>query len=89
MPSTTPSSDDESEETLPRASLNAPIEALQGLANAAAEAAAAPSASPPRYLFHVCGLRDYPDHLENRVKKRPRVEPIPQNAFPHVIEKVS
>lgn len=63
------SSDDESEETLPRASLNAPIEALQGLANAAAEAAAAPSASPPR------------------VKKRPRVEPIPQNAFPHVIEK--
>ncbi|KAG2366321.1 hypothetical protein BDR07DRAFT_1396730 [Suillus spraguei] len=69
VPSTTPSSDDESEETLPRASLNAPIEALQGLANAAAEAAAAPSASPPR------------------VKKRPRVEPIPRNAFPHVIEK--
>lgn len=42
VPSTAPSSDDESEETLPRASLNAPIEALQGLANAAAEAAAAP-----------------------------------------------
>ena len=57
--STAPSSDDESEDTLPRASLNAPIEALQGryaicyshdvpelcveigLANAAAEAAAA------------------------------------------------
>lgn len=31
VPSTAPSSDDESEDTLPRASLNAPIEALQGL----------------------------------------------------------
>ncbi|KAG8999994.1 hypothetical protein FRB94_008806 [Tulasnella sp. JGI-2019a] len=41
VPSTAVSSDDESEDTLPRASLNAPIEALQGLANAAAEAAAA------------------------------------------------
>lgn len=40
--STGPYSDDESEDTLPRASLNAPIEALQGLANAAAELAAAP-----------------------------------------------
>ncbi|OSD06688.1 hypothetical protein PYCCODRAFT_753896 [Trametes coccinea BRFM310] len=48
VPSTAPSSDDESEDTLPRSALNAPIEALQGLANAAAEAAAAPSASPPR-----------------------------------------
>ncbi|EJD03045.1 uncharacterized protein FOMMEDRAFT_20217 [Fomitiporia mediterranea MF3/22] len=48
VPSTAPSSDDESEDTLPRSSLNAPIEALQGLANAAAEAAAAPSDSPPR-----------------------------------------
>jgi hypothetical protein len=48
VPSTAASSDDESEDTLPRASLNAPIEALQGLANAAAEAAAAPSADPPR-----------------------------------------
>ncbi|CAA7263161.1 unnamed protein product [Cyclocybe aegerita] len=69
VPSTAPSSDDESEDTLPRASLNAPIEALQGLANAAAEAAAAPSAEPPR------------------VKKRKRAEPIPRNAFPHVVEK--
>jgi len=69
VPSTAPSSDDESEDTLPRASLNAPIEALQGLANAAAEAAAAPSAEPPR------------------VKKRKRAEPIPKNAFPHVVEK--
>ncbi|KAH7924267.1 hypothetical protein BV22DRAFT_1067151 [Leucogyrophana mollusca] len=70
VPSTAPSSDDESEDTLPRATLNAPIEALQGLANAAAEAAAAPSTSP-RYAA---------------VKKR-RAEPIPRNAFPHVIEK--
>ncbi|KAF9227235.1 hypothetical protein BS17DRAFT_775134 [Gyrodon lividus] len=69
VPSTTPSSEDESEDTLPRATLNAPIEALQGLANAAAEAAAVPSASPPI------------------VKKRQRAEPIPRNAFPHVIEK--
>ncbi|TFK75445.1 hypothetical protein BDN72DRAFT_885878 [Pluteus cervinus] len=69
IPSTAPSSDDESEETLPRATINAPIEALQGLANAAAEAAAAPSASSPR------------------VKKRKRAEPIPRNAFPHVVEK--
>ncbi|KJA19930.1 hypothetical protein HYPSUDRAFT_143069 [Hypholoma sublateritium FD-334 SS-4] len=69
VPSTAASSDDESEDTLPRASLNAPIEALQGLANAAAEAAAAPSTEPPR------------------VKKRKRAEPIPRNAFPHVVEK--
>ncbi|KAF8893354.1 hypothetical protein BD779DRAFT_1505746 [Infundibulicybe gibba] len=70
VPSTAPSSEDESEDTLPRATLNAPIEALQGLANAAAEAAAVPSASNPR------------------VKKRKRAaEPIPRNAFPHVVEK--
>ncbi|TFK91597.1 hypothetical protein K466DRAFT_482404 [Polyporus arcularius HHB13444] len=50
VPSTAPSSDDESEDTLPRSTLNAPIEALQGLANAAAEAAAAPSTSPPRQV---------------------------------------
>ncbi|KAJ7462308.1 hypothetical protein B0H11DRAFT_2311715 [Mycena galericulata] len=69
VPSTAPSSDDESEDTLPRSTLNAPIEALQGLANAAAEAAAVPSSSAPR------------------VKKRKRAEPIPRNAFPHVVEK--
>lgn len=70
VPSTSPSSEDESEDTLPRSTLNAPIEALQGLANAAAELAAVPSAieSP-------------------RVKKRKRAEPIPRNAFPHVVEK--
>ncbi|KAL9711889.1 hypothetical protein Ac2012v2_004962 [Leucoagaricus gongylophorus] len=69
IPSTAPSTDDESEDTLPRSSLNAPIEALQGLANAAAEAAAAPSVDA------------------SRVKKRKRAEPIPRNAFPHVVEK--
>ncbi|KAJ3923360.1 hypothetical protein F5877DRAFT_31636 [Lentinula edodes] len=69
IPSTAVSSEDESEDTLPRATLNAPIEALQGLANAAAEAAAVPSTSAPR------------------VKKRKRAEPIPRNAFPHVVEK--
>lgn len=51
VPSTAPSTDDESEDTLPRSSLNAPIEALQGLANAAAEAAAAPSADASRHVF--------------------------------------
>ncbi|KAF5393330.1 hypothetical protein D9757_000582 [Collybiopsis confluens] len=66
---TAASSEDESEDTLPRATLNAPIEALQGLANAAAEAAAVPSTSAPR------------------VKKRKRAEPIPRNAFPHVVDK--
>jgi hypothetical protein len=52
VPSTAPSSEDESEDTLPRATINAPIEALQGLANAAAEAAAAaPSGSRCGYIF--------------------------------------
>ncbi|TFY57123.1 hypothetical protein EVG20_g8667 [Dentipellis fragilis] len=69
MPTSASSSDDESEDALPRSTLNAPIEALQGLANAAAEAAAAPSFSPPK------------------VKKRKKAEPIPHNAFPHVVEK--
>ncbi|KAF8532542.1 hypothetical protein JB92DRAFT_2688064 [Gautieria morchelliformis] len=69
VPSTTPSSEDESEDTLPRSTMNAPIEALQGLANAAAEAAAASSTKTPR------------------LNKRRRVEPIPRNAFPSVLEK--
>ncbi|KAG9103474.1 hypothetical protein FRC06_010582 [Ceratobasidium sp. 370] len=74
VPSTAPSSDDESEDTLPRSALNAPIEALQGLANAAVEAAAGPSLSPRRDAY-------------NRVKKRKRVEPTPRNAFPNVLDK--
>lgn len=75
VPSTAPSSEDESEDTLPRSALNAPIEALQGLANAAVEAAAGPNNLSPR--------RD----AYNRVKKRKRVEPTPRNAFPNVLEK--
>ncbi|KAG9125199.1 hypothetical protein FRC07_008597 [Ceratobasidium sp. 392] len=74
VPSTAPSSDDESEDTLPRSALNAPIEALQGLANAAVEAAAGPNLSPRRDAY-------------NRVKKRKRVEPTPRNAFPNVLDK--
>ncbi|KAJ9104788.1 hypothetical protein QFC19_003929 [Naganishia cerealis] len=46
VPSTAASSEeDESEDTLPRSSLNAPIEALQALANAADQAAAQESAA--------------------------------------------
>ncbi|EJD34230.1 hypothetical protein AURDEDRAFT_131278 [Auricularia subglabra TFB-10046 SS5] len=71
VPSTAPSSDDESEDTLPRSTINAPIEALQGLANAAVEAASTSGASSSA----------------PRVKRRKRVEPIPPNAYPHVVEK--
>lgn len=71
VPSTAPSSDDESEDTLPRSTINAPIEALQGLANAAVEAASTTVASTST----------------PRVKRRKRVEPIPPNPFPHVVEK--
>jgi hypothetical protein len=87
VPSTAPSSDDESEDTLPRATLNAPIEALQGLANAAAEAAAAPSSSTPRFDGHVPIISCSDLGCQCRVKKRKRAEPIPRNAFPHVVEK--
>lgn len=58
VPSTVPSSDDGSEDALPRSTIDAPIEALQGLANAAAEAAAAPCASPP-----IVKKRSRPEHL--------------------------
>lgn len=88
VPSTAPSSDDESEETLPRASLNAPIEALQGLANAAAEAAAAPLSSrydPRGSPLHITHVRVLPC---DRPRKRKRVEPTPYNAFPNVLDKV-
>jgi hypothetical protein len=50
LPNATASPEEETEEGLPRATLNAPIEALQGLANAAAEAAAAPSSDAPRHV---------------------------------------
>jgi hypothetical protein len=91
MPSTAPSSDDEDDDTLPRSALSAPIEALQGLANAAAEAAAVPSASPPRLVptpvtsFSPNLTRPHPLF---RVRKRKKPEPTPRNAFPHAVEKV-
>jgi hypothetical protein len=92
VPSTAPSSDDESEDTLPRATLNAPIEALQGLANAAAEAAAAPMTSSPRYNSDDLLSEDFSHGFlfarDRRVRKRKRVEPIPRNAFPNVLDKV-
>ncbi|PFH51472.1 hypothetical protein AMATHDRAFT_40081 [Amanita thiersii Skay4041] len=88
VPSTAPSSEDESEDALPRSALNAPIEALQGLANAAAEAAAVPSNEPPRYLCKfTVSVRKARYELNVRVKKRKKAEPIPRNAFPHVVEK--
>lgn len=49
VPSTASSSgDDDSEDISPRATLNAPVEALQGLANAAAEVA---TGDQPPYVF--------------------------------------
>jgi hypothetical protein len=53
VPSTAPSSDDDSEDNLPRVTLNAPIEALRGLANAAAEVAAT---DQPRYVLSFFSL---------------------------------
>lgn len=94
VPSTAVSSDDESEDTLPRASLNAPIEALQGLANAAAEAVATPQSSH-RMQVHRQGNRMFraicadglpADYFS--AKKRRRVELTPANAFPNVLDKV-
>jgi len=49
VPNAAASSEEETDD-MPRASLNAPIEALQGLANAAVEAAAAPSSDAPRHV---------------------------------------
>lgn len=88
--STGPSSDDESEDKSPRASLEAPIEALQGLANAAAELAAAPSSESQRWVNAKCPiLISSPRSSLVRGKKRKRSEPIPRNAFAHVVEKVA
>lgn len=56
IPNTAPSDgENDPEDTLPRSALTAPIEALQGLANAAVEAANAPEI-PPRYVG-VCIAR--------------------------------
>lgn len=48
---------------------------------------------PPHRLPHLPGsqtlYRIYIlTEIDNRVKKRKRAEPIPRNAFPHVVEKV-
>jgi hypothetical protein len=69
VPSTAPSSEDESEDTLPRSTLDAPIEALQALANAADQAAQDERAaqtsgflSPPR-----CVKRGFLAHQGRRL----------------------
>lgn len=85
-PSTAASSDgeDESEDTLPRSSLDAPIEALQALANAADQAAQESAAAS-----HQPGFLSPPRVLQNRltIRKRKRAEPTPRNAFPDVVTK--
>jgi hypothetical protein len=53
VPSNTPSSDDELDDALPPSVLTAPIEALQGLANAAAEAAAVDPNVSPRFDLNL------------------------------------
>lgn len=99
VPSTAASSEDESEDTLPRSSLNAPIEALQALANAADQAAAQESAAAGM-VVDAQGTTDMgaavgegflspPRVLQKqlRFKKRQKAEPTPRNAFPDVITK--
>lgn len=85
-PSTAASSDgeDESEDTLPRSSLDAPIEALQALANAADQAAQESAAAS-----HQPGFLSPPRVLQSRltIRKRKRAEPTPRNAFPDVVTK--
>lgn len=87
VPSTAASSEDESEDTLPRSHLNAPIEALQALANAAdsvaqENAVLGASTGQPGFLSP-------PRVLQNQLKlgKRKHAEPTPRNAFPDVMTK--
>jgi hypothetical protein len=99
VPSTAASSEDESEDTLPRSSLNAPIEALQALANAADQAAAQESAAAGMTVDAQGstdlatavgeGFLSPPRVLQKqlRFKKRQKAEPTPRNAFPDVITK--
>jgi hypothetical protein len=99
VPSTAASSEDESEDTLPRSSLNAPIEALQALANAADQAAAQESAAAGMVVDSQGatdigaavgdGFLSPPRVLQKqlRFKKRQKAEPTPRNAFPDVITK--
>lgn len=100
VPSTAASSEDESEDTLPRSSLNAPIEALQALANAADQAAAQENAAAGMVVDSqgvttdigaavADGFLSPPRVLQKqlRFKKRQKAEPTPRNAFPDVITK--
>ena len=87
VPSDTPSDDEsDSEGALPRSALNPPIEALQGLANAAVEAANSPELSPRYVNAYIPSASDRFNYI--RVRKRKKAELAPRNAFPHVVEKV-
>jgi len=85
--STTASSDDESEDTLPRSSLNAPIEALHQLANAADQAAKENAQMEAENRRQ--GFLSPPRVLQNqlRFKRMKKPDPAPRNAFPDVITK--
>lgn len=79
-------SDGENDSEDPNSALNPPIEALQGLANAAVEAANA-SELQPRYVDIYISI--LPDYLNgSRVHKRKKDESVPHHVFPHVVEKV-
>jgi hypothetical protein len=86
--STAASSDDESEDTLPRSSLNAPIEALHQLANAA-DQAAKENAQLQAENIRQGGFLSPPRVLQNQLKfkKMKKPDPAPRNAFPDVVTK--
>lgn len=85
--STAASSDDESEDTLPRSSLNAPIEALHQLANAADQAAKENAQFEAENRRQ--GFLSPPRVLQNQLKfkRMKKPDPAPRNAFPDVVTK--
>lgn len=88
VPSKT-SSDDESDDMLPRATVDVPIEPQRRLARTAVGAPAlalSPAQPHPRAPL---SLTDdvYAGNRTARVRKRRRVEPMPSNSFRHVVEK--
>ncbi|KAG7529494.1 hypothetical protein FFLO_05601 [Filobasidium floriforme] len=85
--STAASSDDESEDTLPRSSLNAPIEALHQLANAADQAAKENAKLEAENRQQ--GFLSPPRVLQNQLKfkRMKKPDPAPRNAFPDVVTK--
>ncbi|OBZ68053.1 hypothetical protein A0H81_12031 [Grifola frondosa] len=86
VPNTTPS-DDESEDTLPRSTLNPPIEMLQASPTPLRRLPPPrPIPLPGESLCHVAPADC--SHELSRFKKRKRAEPTPRNAFPHVVENV-